>query len=130
MPPLLVDALVFGRLSFLSAPDLAKNLLRDHPYLLDRLDDQASWVAIVRSVLETHSFFGRIPRHGLDPDGQKLEDSWYYEPTQDPDRARAETLADFAPSRRRKAKMGDRTYFYAPVDMNRWVISAELGEEA
>jgi len=157
MPALLVDALVFGRLSSLSAPDLAKNLLRDHPYLLDRLGDQPAWVAIVRSVLETHSFFGRIPRRGLDPDGQKLEDTWYYEPTQgkfmfpqvvysvdmshlflwfpptrhlDPDRARAETLADFAPSRRRKAKMGDRTYFYAPVDMNRWVISAELGEDA
>jgi hypothetical protein len=79
MPALLVDALVFGRLSFLSAPDLAKNLLRDHPYLLERLDDVAAWVAIVRSVLETQSFFGRIPRRGLDPDGKKLEDTWYYE---------------------------------------------------
>lgn len=152
IPALIVDALVFGRLSFLSAPDLAKNILRDHPYLLERSGDQAAWVAIVRSVLETHSFFGRIPRCGLGPDGKKLEDTWYYEaargkvtfpqivsavssvphscPHLDPDRARAETLADFAPSRRRKAKMGDRTYFYAPVDMNRWVISAELGDDA
>jgi hypothetical protein len=47
----------------------------------------------------------------------------------DPDRSRAETLADFAPSRRRKAKMGDRQYFYAPVDMNRWVVAAELEDE-
>ena len=82
MPSLLVDALVFGRLSFLSAPDLARNLLRGHPYLLERLDDQAAWIAIVRSVLETQPFFSRIPRHGLDPDGKKLEDTWYYEAAQ------------------------------------------------
>lgn len=79
---LLIDALVFGRLTFLSAPDLAKNLMRDHPHLLERLDTVAAWTAVIRSVLEAHPVFTRIPRHGLDPDGKKLEDTWYYEPSQ------------------------------------------------
>ncbi|KAF8322190.1 hypothetical protein DL93DRAFT_2093450 [Clavulina sp. PMI_390] len=130
MPALLIDALVFGRLTFLSAPDLAKNLMRDHPHLLQRLDSLAKWTIVIRRVLEQYAFFVRISRHGLDPDGNKLEDTWYYEPSQDPDRSRAETMTDMAPSKRRKAKMGDRTYFYAPIDMNRWVVAAELGDDA
>ncbi|KAF9519286.1 hypothetical protein BS47DRAFT_87210 [Hydnum rufescens UP504] len=126
LPSLLVDALVFGRVSFLSAPDLVKSLVRDQPHLLERQGVEA-WTNLAREVLAKHKFFGKIARHGKGADGNKLEDAWYYESSFDPDRGRAETLAELAPpsSRRRKAKMGDRTYFYEPVDMNRWVVAAE-----
>ena len=130
MCSLLIDALVFGRVAFQSASGLVTCILKDQPHLLERQDGW-KWLELARKVLTETACFGRIARKGKDADGNKLEDTWYYEPSMDSDRGRAETLAEVAPStKRRKAKMGDRTYFYAPVDMNRWVVAAELGEEA
>jgi len=130
MCALLIDALVFGRVAFQSASGLVACVLKDQPHLVHRQDGW-KWLELTRKVLTENPCFGRIKRNGKDADGNKLEDTWYYEPSMDPDRGRAETLAEVAPStKRRKAKMGDRTYFYAPVDMNRWVVAAELGEEA
>jgi hypothetical protein len=77
----LIDVLVFGRVSFLGTPELTKALLRDHPHLLERLD-QDGWMAIVRSALEGNKCFARIQRKGFDADGKKLEDTWYYETAQ------------------------------------------------
>ncbi len=130
MCALLIDALVFGRVAFQSAPGLMMCVLKDQPHLLQRQGGW-KWLELARKTLTENACFARIRRSGKDADGNKLEDTWYYEPSMDPDRGRAETLAEIAPStKRRKAKMGDRTYFYAPVDMNRWVVAAELGEEA
>ncbi|KAF8331104.1 uncharacterized protein EI90DRAFT_3016543 [Cantharellus anzutake] len=130
MCALLIDALVFGRVAFQSASELVRCVLRDQPHLLER-QDGLKWLEMARKVLVENACFGRIARRGKDADGNKLEDTWYYEPSMDPDHARAETLSEVAPStKRRKAKMGDRTYFYAPIDMNRWVVAAELGDDA
>lgn len=72
-----------------------------------------------------------IERKGKGADGVKLPNTYFYLSQHDPDKVRAammEELADVAGGggrKRRRAKMGDRTYFYEPIDMNRWVVAAE-----
>lgn len=90
-------------------PDLAKRLIAEHPYLADlptsssdplaqpvetvqptpsggkskhadlSKADLPLWTALIRSIVSTQPVFGRIERSGLDPDGKKLEDVWFYE---------------------------------------------------
>jgi len=130
--PLLIDALVFGngkRVSSLTAPEVVQGLIRDQAGLVEKFQSgtgKGSLLGLARKVLGSHTLFGRIVRKGLDADNQRLEDTWYYDAALDPDKARATTLMELAPRpSKRKASMGDRTYYYAPIDMNRWVVAAE-----
>lgn len=61
---LLVQAMALSRASSMPASSLFREVVRENPHMSDRRSKEA-WLAMIRSVLQCHAYFGRIEREGL-----------------------------------------------------------------
>ncbi|KAK9719742.1 hypothetical protein K7432_004620 [Basidiobolus ranarum] len=107
----IVAAIVFTGKHMISASEIYKIILADHPTFPERYEE-FNELSVVRS-LHKYSFFGHVVRKGKDAGGKPLADLWYYTINDDPDTTRKSTYQPLVKGAR-SCTLKDKQYYFKP----------------